>query len=88
MTELQVLKDNIRVLLKLEHGTDINIKDDWDLLWQLLINDEFDLMKNLIINGQNINIENDFGETALLWARLYGKIEMFELLKENIRKVT
>ncbi len=83
MTELQVLKDNIRVLLKLEYGTEIIIKEDYKLLWYLCNNNKKELIEDLIKAGFDINIKNDLGNTALIWAVYYEHFEIIKLLLEN-----
>ncbi len=83
MTELQVLKDNIRVLLKLEYGTDINIKDDWNLLWYLCKKNRVELLKDLIKEGFDINIKNNYNTTALMIVSFYDNLKIVRLLLEN-----
>ncbi len=83
MTDLQVLKDNIKVLLKLELNTDINIEGDWKLLWYLCKNDKKELIKDLMGNGFDINITDDSGCTVLMWAScFYGNLKMMKILLE------
>lgn len=64
-TELQVLKDNIRVLLKLEFGTDIEVKDDWHLLYFLCEINRYNLVEELVAAG--LDIENvNYSDNSLL----------------------
>ncbi len=76
---LKVLKDNIRVLLKLEYGTDIEVENDWDLLWYLLRNDKKELIEDLIENGFDLNIDN-LGDTLLIRASRYGFLLIIDKL--------
>ncbi len=83
MTKLQVLKDNIKVLLKLEFGTDINIEDDYDLLYYLCFYNRKELIKDLIQKGFDINIKDYNNEnTVLIWASWKNNIKIVTLLLE------
>ncbi len=68
MTELQVLKDNIRVLLKLEYGNGIFMINDWELLYYLCINNKVELVEDLVHEGFDLNIKNKYGNTILIYA--------------------
>ncbi len=83
MTELQVLKDNIKVLLKLEYCTDIEIENDYDLLWVICRKYEVELLKNLIQKGFDIDIKNKYGNTALMRASYNKLLGILKLLLEN-----
>ncbi len=83
MTEFQVLKDNIRVLLKLEFGTDVEIEGDWNLLTCLVDNNRKELMKDLVKNGFDLDMKNINDCTILMWCANYGQLEIMKLLLEH-----
>ncbi len=84
MTEnLQVLKDNIRVLLKLEFGMNLNLENDWDFLWYLCENNKKELIKDLIENGGDTNVEDFDGDSVLWWAPLYWDDKIIEILQKE-----
>ncbi len=87
MTELQVLKDNIRVLLKLELGTDIEIEEDYDLLMFLCRNDRKEVVKDLVKNGFDLDVRNHNDSTLLTKASYFGDLDIVKILLDIGAKI-
>jgi ankyrin repeat protein len=50
--------------------------------WQVWFmgNADIDVIQHLINNGADVNIRDNFGYTALIWASFYGHIDIVRLL--------
>jgi ankyrin repeat protein len=70
------------VLLLLQYGTDINIKDNFEetgLMVALKLNNIY-IIRLLLECGANINIQNKYGYTALMYSLIYNNITIIKLL--------
>ena len=48
-----------------------------------IINNDIQSLKNYINSGHDLNIENNYGYTPLMYACVYNKIEVIELLLKH-----
>ncbi len=84
MTEnIQVLKDNIKVLLKLVSDINLEVDGDYNLLWVICRKYEAELFKKLVQKGFDIDIKNKYGNTVLIEASQIGNLKIVELLLKN-----
>ena len=79
--------DNIELVkLLLEHGADVNIKDDVDRktpLYNACYKNKLNIAKLLLKHGADVNIKDGYGLTPLYNACYYNNIELIKLLLEH-----